>query len=231
MRSRIYTSLAVAATSAAALAIVSQAPVAASVGASANACGLVSKAHILQILGLRHVTEHVVSAPGYPADREGGLASICLAEAWRGAKPRTTKMSEVAVADGAGAEFTIETVGLNPAAAQSAQEQWTAAEGGYEHQLTLSRDGPRVLLGILNPHGLRGSLFAPPSLGAQHAEGFLLRLPKNGLPHHIWSGSAYWAFDTLHAVIDIGLIEGTRKVPVRKKLEQIAKTIVPAFGI
>jgi hypothetical protein len=216
----------------AALVLCLQASSALAVAGAGDPCALISKGRLVSILGISHIEEHSTIGSHYPTETDGRVESDCFVEAWRGAKPTRSKKAEEGIANGTGAEFSIQTFATDSGAPEEDQQAWVGTGKGYDTQLALEKDDPRFLLGILNyPHGLKGTLFSPPRLGSEYSEGFQNALPANGLPRRIRSASAYWTDGSSHSILSMGLIEGTHAAVVRKRLDNLAKVVVPAFGI
>lgn len=200
--------------------------------APSGPCGLIAEAMLHKVLGLGHIEERATIGPKYPRETQGRVASTCFVEAWLAAKPTTPGDAERDIANGRGAEFDISTFVTDSAAPPEIQQAWVNPGNGYDRELTLIRDSPRFLLGLLNRHhGLRGILFSPPKLRAEEAEGFQYALPPNDLHRRIRAASAYWADESSHSIISIGLIEGTRASRVRERLRDLAALVVPRFGL
>ena len=232
MRSRMLILLAVVPACTVASSVGVQPATGAAGGATRNPCALISKARLASILGIRHIEEHATIGPHYPKESDGRVASSCLVKAWRGARATRPKQAEEEIASEAAAELDITTFVTDTAAPSEVQQAWVGAGKGYDRELTLTKASPRFLLGVLNyAHGLHGVSFSPPRLGAEHSEGFQYALSANGLPRPIRTASAYWADDSSHSILGIGLIEGTRASAVRKRLDKLGKAVVPAFGL
>ena|ERR1700689_4580306 len=199
---------------------------------SGNPCALISKGRLASIIGISHIEERSTIGPHYPTENDGRVESDCFVEAWRGAKPTPSKKAEEEISNGTGAEFSIQTFATDSGAPEVDQQAWVGTGEGCDTQLALEKDGSRVLLDVLNyPHGLKGILFSPPRLGSEYSEGFQNALPANGLPRRIRSASAYWADGSSHSILSMGLIEGTHAAVVKKRLDNLAKVVVPAFGL
>ena len=196
-----------------------------------TACTLIGKARLAAVLGVRHLEERSTIGPRYPAASDGRMNSKCFVEAWHSRKPRGTKKQEEAIGRDAGAEFVLTTFATDTNAPPQDQQSWVGAGQGYERQLMLEKRDPRLLLGILHASGSPGSLFRPPMLGAEVAEGFQIGLPKHGLRHRVREATAFWADTSSHSILAMSLIEGTHKSIVRRKFERIARIVVPAFGL
>ena len=211
--------------------VVAPPSLAATPGTPRGPCALISKSRLASVLGVSHLEEHPSIGPRYPHERKGRVASGCLAEAWRGSKPATPKAQEEALASEAGAEFGINTFATDAQAPTEVQQKWVGAGGGYESQLRLAKASALFIFGIINHvHDVRRILFTLPRLGAERREGFQGELPANGLPHHIREATAFWADDSSHSILSLTLIEGIHKSTVKKKLERLARIVVPAFG-
>jgi hypothetical protein len=202
----------------AALSVCLLAPSALAFGVSSDPCTLITKAKLAKALHLAQVEETSRVGQSYPEESDGQVASRCSAFAWSGGKPKSYKQLRQKLANGTAAQLYFRTWLLDSGAPEENRQRWE--ETGF----------PRTLEGLEGAglgdviHGLHGTGFTPPVLGAEFAKEF------QGARGSAGAAIAFWWDSRSQAIIFIELSESKQR-PFVKHLEKIAKVAVPAFGL